>query len=179
MESQDDRVQTILREWDRNQIWTREGYVNQGALRELATLAARALTPQCTGWHPHRPDIRCTIADHAMPEHRNEQLGLEWTDDGRTTHDELGQVALIAEQDGQNMTAPPAEDGVANTSPLESLLGVLQEASGALETVGKAYHSTSKRVTAPVYRAVRDAKESADRTITELTNAIRVVQTGG
>lgn len=152
--------------------------LSAGQVVGIAEIAVRALAPQCTGWHPHRPDIRCSIADHAMPEHRNDQLGLEWTDDGRTHHDELGEIALIAEQDGQNMTAP-AEDGVANTSPLESLLGVLQEASGALETVGKAYHSTSKRVTAPVYRAVRDAKESADRTITELTNASRVVQTGG
>lgn len=122
--TEDDKVQAILRTWGNAQADGEFAYgISRNKMLALASTAVEALTPQCGARHPQRPGsetIVCTAAAahrSGLPvtPHRNAQFGLTWTDDW-TTHDELGELLLIAWPDGEQMTEQcPLPGGVCDS----------------------------------------------------------------
>lgn len=178
----------VLKERDWHQEYRGAGYgVSADVQEEMALLAARVLLPQCGETHPMRLTVPCTDqASHPDGQHRNHDLGLVWSSDGRTVHDQLGDITLVCRDEAPPaisdaeiamMDAHVAESVAESIEPAEDLLETLEMARAALERVERAYHeSTSKRITAPLYRPVRDARARCEQSVTALTEAIQVVR---
>jgi hypothetical protein len=96
-----------------------------------------------------------------------------WRMTSGSSHREMAVEAVRALVAAKVLEEPDPAESIA---PAEDLLETLEMAREALERVERAYHeSTSKRITAPMYRPVRDARARCEQSVTALAEAIRVV----
>jgi hypothetical protein len=74
--------------------------LSPNAKMALASIAVHAAQPECGARHLRRRSIMCTGPARHSPagQHRNDELGLTWTDDW-TEHDQLDGIILIPNTD--------------------------------------------------------------------------------
>ncbi len=94
--------------------WLREDFgelVAHEILEKLAGKAA-ALSVRCFAKHPHRPWLECELDRGHNEMHRNERMGVEWTEGAawvvRTYHDDLGPIQLLTAGDEPTPDDPDA-----------------------------------------------------------------------
>lgn len=103
-------VLAVLREWNFHHSRLGNGYgLSLPVLERLARGAARALADSvgCDARHPQRSSIVCGLPSGHVNEHRNEDHQVEWSDDGRTIHVDLGEMVLVEEPDGKQEDEAP------------------------------------------------------------------------
>ncbi|MGH7743396.1 MAG: hypothetical protein ACREQ5_01045 [Candidatus Dormibacteria bacterium] len=176
-------------------VWTDHGYVAGPSgvavapeyLERMAELAAHALRPLCGATHPHREGLVCTNQNDDGVWHRNDQLGVDWTNDGVTEHDELGRIALLDldrhEDTTQHVTwndnvvassaptpEPVTDNGPVPRSVVDAILDLVDAARGTLDEVSHAYRTKCGFNAALCRKAEnrRDACAEAVRTVREL-----------
>ena len=171
--TEDEQVQDLVKQWRAHHLSGAVGnQITTHTLNGMAWLALRKFTslpPECGAAHPQRLWITCThYQGHAVPQaHRNEQLGLDWHEDGSTIHDELGDITLVY----SDPEPEQATNGV-DLDQVQMLLAALGEARGALAAVDKKYLSTSKVINSPLVNQVRRAARHVDDVVKEIATEL-------
>lgn len=176
-----EQVQEIVDAWDQDDDGQAPSSPHRDKLTRMAWLALRVIVPKCGQSHPQRAAIVCDQESGHGIGHGNDRV--QWYDDGRTIHVDLGYVALVPDPDGDTMASADAEDDQASPGgpdTADDLLETLRLAQAALGRVEMAYYeTTSKRITGPILRPVRLARERVEQSVTSLTAAIGVVRARG
>lgn len=114
---------------------------DEAGLGSLAAVAAKVAL-ECGYAHPHRNSLRCHLEQGHPEKHRDEVLGVEWTNGGlgvvATTHDELGEIHLLPNP------GDPTPDSIQNGVAGAGYAQVLQAITGAMtacQATNQAYRS--------------------------------------